>query len=557
MSASGPALFQNMRRLASRTGGVLVRHLHAQRSDIPQWQHLPVHGHHIRAESLAGVYADPEGGKVHFVVDGPAFTMVHSLLGQVPGTGRIESHLLRFGSHSAVFDGQHICWDNGIVAEKLIGEEDRQDQPREAPTRQTEPRCSVTASQPDVASGLMRSSAADPVHRILWTQATVPFDEESPMAHLRDFAAWLSNRFDLPHVRGKSRAVLSTRLEKLLRGEGMLIEAQSYLATLRSRDEVIAGFVHMLSFTSRFPYDPYYPPVSEDMSTCLVGARNLHNILRFDFLRCAHLLDMVGYGDVPDCIESLQAWAQFSTGRSLFISGLGVFDINEAKDHLVEKEAIPSPASLQAIGYAPRLFPTAPDEFAWMDDEFFPLTQMRDLFRLNANDFRFRYFVRHHRWFNDDIHINRLDEVLQLPDRDDELPPGLSLDIGPRRMLDALQDTRREQVQPFVRFEWLLSLSERKCSLGVLVPLRDSHDVLRVGKELRNCAADYICQVQQQRCVLVVLREQVNGKTLALGEFDGRRFKQLVESCNLSASKDVRECFDDYLPDIRMWWKQR
>ena len=58
--------------------------------------------------------------------------------------------------------------------------------------------------------------------------------------------------------------------------------------------------------------------------------------------------------------------------------------------------------------------------------------------------------------------------------------------------------------------------------------LLDSHAVVRAAQELNNCAADYVRDIRQKRCALVVLRSK---KLLAMGEWDlhCRRWSQISE----------------------------
>merc|ERR1712012_1504308 len=89
---------------------------------------------------------------------------------------------------------------------------------------------------------------------------------------------------------------------------------------------------------------------------------------------------------------------------------------------------LPSPAELQAHGYAPY-------------DSLGPDIDIDDLvkiFGLTEEDVRFRFFVKHHMWFFAcHEQFNRLDEVMRLPA---DLPEEMLMRAQPRRILNvALQ----------------------------------------------------------------------------------------------------------------------
>lgn len=116
----------------------------------------------------------------------------------------------------------------------------------------------------------------------------------------------------------------------------------------------------------------------------------------------------------------------------------------------------------------------------------------------------------------------------------------------PKKLLNRLARDRSVAQHPLIQFDHLLG---RQNSLfdeaQMLLPsehgeqaepwsfelavLEDSHSVLRAARELNKCAADYIRNVRQKRCALIVLRSPK--RLLAMGEWDlhARRWCQISE----------------------------
>jgi len=95
---------------------------------------------------------------------------------------------------------------------------------------------------------------------------------------------------------------------------------------------------------------------------------------------------------------------------------------------------------------------------------------------------------------------------------------------------------------------------------GNLKVLRSRDSILKIGEELKNCAAMYRDRVEKKQCALVSLHS-ITGKAIALGQYNipgGKRWVQIRESCNQLPSHEVKSEFESYLPTIASWegsWK--
>ena len=84
--------------------------------------------------------------------------------------------------------------------------------------------------------------------------------------------------------------------------------------------------------------------------------------------------------------------------------------------------------------------------------------------------------------------------------------------------------------------------------------LRSSHEIERVGKELRNCAGSYAGEVRSGNYALVALFKGDKVEALAGYALGGRSWDhRAVGSCNRDASEEVRARFDTFLPTLREW----
>jgi len=210
------------------------------------------------------------------------------------------------------------------------------------------------------------------------------------------------------------------------------------------------------------------------------------------------------------------------------------------------KSLLPSPAELQAHGYAPY------DRLGFDID----IHDLVEIFGLADNDFRFCFFVKHHRWFFAcHEHFNRVDEVMRLPA---DLPAETLMRAQPRRILDIALQIRQQRrgAGCSVQIDWVQLLPEKRCASGrKLVPLRSSIEFEEVGRALRNCAADLVDDVQRRECLLVKLSDK-DGVPLALGRFNKTRWVEISGKSNSNVCTDVRADFEEFTEDLRHWWAQ-
>ena len=165
-----------------------------------------------------------------------------------------------------------------------------------------------------------------------------------------------------------------------------------------------------------------------------------------------------------------------------------------------------------------------------------------------------RYVVQHRSFWACGDHLNRLDEVERHFDEICTVSSAKALKEEPRKLLNRLARDRAVADHPLVYFAHLASQvsvgfddSRRLCQsespcfeLSVLL---DSHAVVRAAQELNNCAADYVRDIRQKRCALVVLRSL---KLLAMGEWDlhDRRWSQISEHSDEPVREDWLSMFE-------------
>lgn len=525
-------------------------------------------------EDLAGTYADPFGGQVRLSVDGQTFTLQHSLLGPVQGSGNIDRHHLAFRSHFGTFDGQQIVWDNGVCAMKL-GPLPSLPVPIIPQASSTPTQGSNRLSTDSVInfSSFCIDDVAALVRRPLWTAATVPFDCDRSLPEMRALVALLHEHFGIPHLRARSKVELRAKVVPALKREGLLVDAPSagpnmYLHIVRwllwaQTDLEDLGSIRMADCG-----------VTKTLAEqILAGMRNIRHFLNFDDRAWLNVID--DFGNIPrsdliDLAFVVPKWSMFEKGRSLFINGLGTFDIGAAQRHVsraivsdcsTPAHLLPCPVKLQAVWYVLKLLPS--DTGIMMYDEREYDTYVEDdavealfgLFKLQRTDFRFRYFVRHHKVFNNDLLRARLDELLELPAAEGDLPLGCGLNTPPLRLLDAMLEHRWQNKIAFVHFAWLDNLPDIETSLGVLCPVRDSYALVHISKEMRNCADIYVEDVRERQCLLMSLVKP-GTKPVALGEFRGRGWKQLVGFANAPVPEDVENIYNASLPTLQSWWQK-
>ncbi|CAE6952477.1 unnamed protein product [Symbiodinium sp. CCMP2456] len=225
-------------------------------------------------------------------------------------------------------------------------------------------------------------------------------------------------------------------------------------------------------------------------------------------------------------------WLTVQRGRDLFLPGWGGFDVPEAF-HACQTagvKGIPSVAELRSHGYLAKFFPALPDKLG---------SNRIQRLLLAPESLLARYVVQHRSFWACGEHLNRLDEVER---HFDEICTGSSAKVlkeEPRKLLNRLARDQAVADHPLVHFTHLasqisagfdesLGLCQSEMPCFELSVLLDSHAVVRAAQELNNCAADYVRDIRQKRCALVVLRSK---KLLAMGEWDlhGRRWSQISE----------------------------
>ena len=149
--------------------------------------------------------------------------------------------------------------------------------------------------------------------------------------------------------------------------------------------------------------------------------------------------------------------------------------------------------ALQAFGHFPTLARDNPDA----------LEHVEAILALGAESPQRQHLITHSKWWDDGDHANALDELVapgsDWPEGGETLPPPTLL----RRLRESAVLRR---LGPDVRFTHLDAVkdppADGDASLRVL---RSSHEIERVGKELRNCAGSYGNRVRRGSYALVAL----------------------------------------------------
>ena len=220
--------------------------------------------------------------------------------------------------------------------------------------------------------------------------------------------------------------------------------------------------------------------------------------------------------------------AAYATGKWKSLSSLGLW--------------IFSVHALQAFGHFPALARDNPDA----------LEHVEAILALGAESPQRQHLITHSKWWDDGDHANALDELVapesDWPEDGETLPPPTLL----RRLRESAELRR---LGPDMRFTHLDAIkdppADGDASLRVL---RSSHEIERVGKELRNCAGSYGDRVRRGSYALVALFKGDKVKALAGYARGGRSWNhKAVGSCNRNASKEVKARFDTFLPTLCEW----
>ena len=234
-------------------------------------------------------------------------------------------------------------------------------------------------------------------------------------------------------------------------------------------------------------------------------------------------------------------WADVQRGRDLFVPGWGGFDIEAALElcNTTEDQSVPVVPSVQKLrssGYVIKFFPETQDQI--IRDRIQRVLQAPE-------SLLSRYIIQHRSFWADARNANRLDEIEAYWLDFQRANPSRALKEDPKRLLNRLARDRAVAQHPLIDFHHLLgqqcaffdearillpreSLNSENWSFELSV-LEDSHSVLQAAQELNNCAADYVRNIRQKRCALIVLRSL--SKLLAMGEWDlhSRRWSQISE----------------------------
>ena len=187
---------------------------------------------------------------------------------------------------------------------------------------------------------------------------------------------------------------------------------------------------------------------------------------------------------------------------------------------------------------------------------------MEAILALGAESPQRQHLVTHSTWWDDGENANALDELMTYNEYDELVAPDESdwpeggATLPPPTLLRRLREAAAlRRLGPDVRFSHLDAVedppADGDASLRVL---RSSHEIERVGKELRNCAGSYARRVRSGSYALVALFKGDKVEALA-GYARGRNSwdHRPVASCNRNASKEVKARFDTFLPTLCEW----
>ena len=201
-------------------------------------------------------------------------------------------------------------------------------------------------------------------------------------------------------------------------------------------------------------------------------------------------------------------------------------------------------ACREGYGYLAKFFPELPDKLG--------SGRLRRLL-LTPESLLARYVVQQRSFWACAENLNRLDEV-ERHFGDSAVTSNKALKEDPRKLLNRLARDQAVANHPLVHFAHLASqvsvgfdesraLCQSESASYELSVLLDSHAVVRAAQELNNCAADYVRDIRQKRCALVVLRSK---KLLAMGEWDlhDRRWSQISEHSDEPVREDWLNMFE-------------
>jgi len=172
-----------------------------------------------------------------------------------------------------------------------------------------------------------------------------------------------------------------------------------------------------------------------------------------------------------------------------------------------------------------------------------------------------QHLIRYRHFWNDLDNAAMLDELAMSVERCSNpayWPSDWTLQMKPQELINRLRKLsvqRRAGLD--VKYSHLDGLQDSK-DLRVV---RSSHQLVEVGRQLRNCAASYQSQIASKQCALVALVDEKK-RYIALGEyrFQGQhaRLAQLKKVSNQTATTEMKTAFEHYTRAIiAPWLKQQ
>lgn len=293
--------------------------------------------------------------------------------------------------------------------------------------------------------------------------------------------------------------------------------------------------------------------------------------------------------------EALLQWGDITRGEDLFVSGLGGFDITAAvakQSTLLqlfddESEAgmygylyslgwngfvaeLIRPASLQARGYfrcgeypfSPRWeisiysddgTDIRPIEWSDPHSQIVVYDLASFLLQQPETNKPRQHFIRFARfWYNNPALLHELIPCA-IAENNERWPTGGEA-MRPTVLLRQIRDLERQRLAgPNIAFTHL-DVIEDGCvhDNGLqLQILRSSHEVIRVARDLNNCAAYLVEAIARKRYVLIALVDTRSGRPVALGGWDlDMNFKmdEVVEKNNQAPSDETLDIYNAFLP---------
>jgi hypothetical protein len=172
-----------------------------------------------------------------------------------------------------------------------------------------------------------------------------------------------------------------------------------------------------------------------------------------------------------------------------------------------------------------------------------------------------QHLIRYRHLWNDPDNAAMLNELAMSVERCSNpayWPSDWTLQMKPQELINRLRKLSvQRRAGPDVKYSHLDDLQDSK-DLRVV---HSSHQLVEVGRQLRNCAASYQSQIASEQCALVALVDEKK-RYIALGEyrFQGQhaRLAQLKKVSNQTATTEMKTAFEHYTRAIiAPWLKQQ